>query len=215
MPRAARSPRFSAPRFSARRVAAETEPRGAARPCDVAGCAEAGEFRAPRSRTSLNEYHWFCLAHVRAYNAAWDYFKGMSPQQIEAEIRQDPTWQRPTWPLGKLQGATLRPGGQRSAERVFHDPLGLFADGREAEAAARRRAEKAAEDAPAAVRPALSVMGLSWPVSMIELKSRYKELVKRHHPDANGGDKDAEERLKSINQAYTTLRGSLAPRPAG
>jgi len=65
------------------------------------------------------------------------------------------------------------------------------------------------------VRPALSVMGLSWPVSMIELKSRYKELVKRHHPDANGGDKDAEERLKSINQAYTTLRGSLAPRPAG
>ncbi|MFO1060844.1 MAG: DnaJ domain-containing protein, partial [Dongiaceae bacterium] len=37
---------------------------------------------------------------------------------------------------------------------------------------------------------------------------RYKSLVKRLHPDANGGDKAAEERLKHINLAYSTLKNS-------
>jgi curved DNA-binding protein CbpA len=54
------------------------------------------------------------------------------------------------------------------------------------------------------------VLDLTLPVSLAEVKKQYKQLVKRHHPDANGGDKDAEERLKSINEAYATLRSSLA-----
>ena len=42
-----------------------------------------------------------------------------------------------------------------------------------------------------------------------EVKTRYKQLAKQHHPDANNGDRDAEERLKTINQAYAALRGRL------
>jgi len=46
------------------------------------------------------------------------------------------------------------------------------------------------------------------PFTLVRLKARYKVLVKLHHPDAHGGDKAAEEKLKIINQAYATLKAS-------
>ncbi|HET9018229.1 MAG TPA: molecular chaperone DnaJ, partial [Acetobacteraceae bacterium] len=87
-------------RRSARPRAYAPDPDAPGRCCDMPGCGGAGEYRAPKSRQSLREYWWFCLEHVRAYNAAWDFYKGMSPAQIEAEMRADTHWQRPTWPLG-------------------------------------------------------------------------------------------------------------------
>ena len=72
--------------------------------CDMPGCGAPGEYRAPKSRSHLTEYWWFCLEHVRAYNAAWDFYKGMSPGEIEAQLRADTAWQRPSWPLGHLGG---------------------------------------------------------------------------------------------------------------
>jgi DnaJ domain len=59
-----------------------------------------------------------------------------------------------------------------------------------------------------AERSALGVLELSWPLTRADVKSRYKELVKLHHPDANGGAREAEEKLKQINAAYSTLRAS-------
>jgi len=65
------------------------------------------------------------------------------------------------------------------------------------------------------MRAPLATLGLSWPVTMTEVKSRYKELAKRHHPDANNGDRASEERLKIINLAYAELRSRLTePRAA-
>ena len=66
------------------------------------GCEALGEYRAPKSRRDLNHYWWFCLEHVRAYNSTWDFYKGMSPGEIEAQLRADTAWQRPSWPLGRL-----------------------------------------------------------------------------------------------------------------
>ena len=66
------------------------------------GCGAQGEYRAPKSRQNLHEYWWFCLEHVRAYNGSWDFYKGMSPGQIKAQLRADTAWQRPSWPLGRL-----------------------------------------------------------------------------------------------------------------
>ena len=79
------------------------------------GCGAPGEYRAPKSRCQLNEYWWFCLDHVRAYNAAWDFYKGMTPGEIEAQLRADTSWQRPSWPLGHL--------GARLDEAMAGDPL--------------------------------------------------------------------------------------------
>jgi hypothetical protein len=168
------------------------------------GCGAPGDYRAPKSRQTLREYWWFCLEHVRAYNAAWDFYKGMTPAQIEAEMRADTSWQRPTWPLGHL--------GARLDEAVRRDPLHVLNAGLGHAEQARRRAAAAAET-PAELLEPLAALGLVWPVTLPELKSRYKELAKRHHPDANNGDRGAEERLKTINLAYATLRGRLAAVP--
>lgn len=160
-----------------------------------------GEYRAPRSRDQLNEYWWFCLEHVRAYNASWDFYKGMSAAQIEGQLRADTAWQRPTWPLGRLGGS------YQVDEDALRDPLRILAAARVA-----RRQEKAHE-APAELREPLATLGLPWPLSMEALRARYRELAKRHHPDANNGDRSAEERLKTINLAYAVLRARLAGEP--
>lgn len=169
----------------------DAQARKAQRQCDHPGCSHEGEYRAPRARDRLNEYYWFCLDHVRAYNAAWDYYRGMSSDQIEREVRQDTTWQRQTWPLGAQTG-------NRRFSFTVHDPFEVFGEGA-GEAARPMTAEE----------EAMRVMDLAPPLTLAGLKTRYKELVKRHHPDANGGDKDAEEKFKQVNHAYTTLLHSL------
>jgi curved DNA-binding protein CbpA len=166
------------------------------RVCDHPDCAEAGEFRAPKARNRLNEYYWFCLEHVRDYNKAWNYYDGMSDNEVEEDIRRSTTWNRPSWPFG-----TMKPG-QRANGRV-KDPFGFMGDDEDAAETRRRTPADTPEGR------AYAVLGLEPPLTLDRLKARYKELVKKHHPDANGGDKAAEERLKSINEAYTTLRRFL------
>jgi len=156
-----------------------------------------GEYRAPKNRLNLRDYWWFCLDHVRAYNSAWDYYKGMTPGEIEAALRADTSWQRPTWPLGCL-------GVGAWEEAVLRDPLHVLAA-----AGIRGSARKPADQTPSELREPLATLGLVWPTTLHAVKTRYKELAKRHHPDANGGDRAAEERLKTINLAYATLRSRL------
>ena len=62
-------------------------------------CNKEGEFRAPKSRILLNEYYFFCLEHVKEYNKSWDFYKGLSVNQIENSMREDIIWNRPSWPL--------------------------------------------------------------------------------------------------------------------
>jgi DnaJ-domain-containing protein 1 len=170
------------------------------------GCPHEGEYRAPKSRETLRDYFWFCLDHVRSYNAAWDFYKGMSPGQIEAHMRDDTNWQRPTWPLGRL-------GGGVSEEDFVHDRLDILgaAGMRQGRGEGRGHGSHGHAAPPADLRQPLNTLGLTWPVSLDEVKSRYKELAKSHHPDANGGDRAAEERFKTINLAYAQVRSHLVP----
>lgn len=172
------------------------DPEAPGRLCDMPGCDLEGEYRAPKSRSHLREWHWFCLEHVRAYNASWDYYKGMSEPEIEAELRADASWQRPTWPLGNI-------GKAGRLDEAVQAELHAFAFGARPKPAPR-------EDLPAELRAALRTLGLVWPVTLEEVKAKYKGLAKLHHPDTNRGDKRAEETLKTINLAYATLRGKLA-----
>ena len=180
------------PRFSYSDDPAPVPPR----PCDHPGCAGSGQFRAPRSRTTLDDFYWFCLDHVREYNASWNYYAGMSSAEVEAHIRHDTVWQRPTWPLGarigQLRGAKWR-------------GFGLFDMDEEAPAQQKPKQPRSIQE------KALALFDLAPPLTLAGLKMRYKELVKRHHPDVHGGDKEAEERLKEINLAYSTLKASYFP----
>jgi len=179
------------------------EPELPVRLCDHPGCEAGGDFRAPKSRLELDRYYWFCLEHIRAYNLAWNYYAGMSDNEIEAEIRRDTVWQRPSWKLGERHG----PGPR------VHDGFGFYAGnghdrGRRANGHGGGHARDAAARASSAREQALAVFDLEPPLTPVRLKARYKVLVKLHHPDAHGGDKAAEEKLKIINQAYATLKAS-------
>jgi hypothetical protein len=128
----------------------------------------------------------------------------MSGSEIEAEIRHDTVWQRPSWRLGDRHG----PG---YADRI-RDHFGVFPhgaeDGRDRGKRNGDRAEASVRRALSAREQALAVFEIEPPFTPVRLKARYKALVKLHHPDAHGGDKAAEEKLKTINQAYATLKAS-------
>ena len=172
--------------------------------CEVPGCEALATHRAPKSPDRLNDYYWFCVDHVQAYNKSWNYYAGMSEDEVEAHIRKDTTWQRPTWRFGE-RGET-GDGYARPRDKV-HDPYDVLDDEGPTHEYGRSRRERAG--GPPVSREehvALSALEIDGPVNIATLKARYKALVKRYHPDANGGSKEAEERLKTINHAYTTLK---------
>ena len=159
------------------------------RGCDCPGCALPGEHRAPKSRDQLNDYYWFCIDHVREYNRQWDYFSGMSMEQIENHIKSATVWERPSWPLGQW-----RIYEQNLRDKVMRD---FFEDSPH---------EPAGPPMPKAERDALIVLELTPPVDFTAIKNQYRLLVKHHHPDANGGSTESEEKFKNINQAFTILK---------
>ena len=179
----------------------ETRQQAAPRACDAPGCVAEGCFPAPRERGRPKPYLYFCLEHVRAYNAGWDYYRGMSADEIEADRRLDVVWRRPTWALGG--GAAAR----ATASFHFEDPLATAWEIDPAGEAARPRVRRFRPSSPEA--RAQSALDLDDDFDLAVLKIRYKTLVKRWHPDANGGSRVAEERLKTINDAYRTLRRAL------
>lgn len=171
----------------------------ASRLCDHPACRQAGEYRAPKSKDELGTYFWFCLDHVRAYNAAWDFFRGMSQAEIERFQREAVIGHRPTWRMGTGYGQATLNGAK--------DPFGLFGNGQAY--GGRERRDRTPQCDPKR-RRALAVLNLEATANLQEIKMRYKQLVKRYHPDANGGDKSAEERFKSISEAYTFLQSNGA-----
>ena len=204
--------------------------------CDHADCALAGEFPAPKSRQNLRDYYWFCLAHVRDYNKKWDYYAGMNPEEIELEIMSDVTWNRPSWEFGMGPGYAsdaaryvheteqnnpshdAKNGHKRAGGAAkFTDPFDLFRQGEKPKSNShydranrdndgrKNRADQTHEKNQAVMR-ALAVFALAPPFTEPALKSRFKQLVKIHHPDANLGDKEAEERLKQVIADYHLLR---------
>jgi hypothetical protein len=175
--------------------------REAERLCDHPGCAGKGEYRAPKSRAALRDYYWFCLDHVQSYNKAWNYYADMNSDEIEAQIRFDTVWQRPTWPLGGRG-----PQYYRQTVEDVDDVFDVFREERRRHAEERRTrptTRKMTEE-----EAALATLDLTPPVSFAQVKARYKELAKKLHPDANGGDRDAEERLKVVNEAYSKLKNN-------
>lgn len=179
--------------------------------CAIPGCGEPGEFRAPGGRRSgpdgPGEWRWLCLEHVRAFNAAYDYFAGMSREEILAAQSPIAGWASETRAFRPTAGIG---DGPRWAD--FADPLdaiGAMAAG------IRSRTERAARAAmdrrfSAEEAAALEVMGLGHDTDRTGLRRRYSELVRRYHPDRNGGDRKYETRLGRVVEAYQLLRKSSA-----
>jgi hypothetical protein len=166
------------------------------RGCDMPGCADCGEHKAPRDR-DMSGYYWFCFQHVQEYNQAWDYFAGMSTAQIEEHVIRSNLWDRPT---RRYDNHRLEEELKRQAWKTYH-----YTD---REPPKTGGGYKPAIDRTTPEYQALAVMGLEPPLDMGTIKARYKELAKKHHPDLNP-DPAAGELLKSINMAYTILKAAF------
>lgn len=180
---------------------AREEPAAPPPSCDFPGCTAEGVFRAPKGRDREGEYFCFCMEHVREYNATYDYFRGMDDESL-AKFRQAETiGHRPTWKMGLRAGAGA--AGRHVDESIYAEARSM-----------RRRGARRADGQPAAPRynalalKALFVLDLDANATEAGIKARYKELVKRHHPDANGGDRSSEDKLREIIQAYNYLRAN-------
>ena len=178
------------------------------RNCNWPDCAEPGEFRAPGYRASgfdgPGDYRWFCLDHVREFNAGYDWFEGMSAEEILDAQSPINGWRTETRAFRADAGVDGMP---RWAD--FDDPLdaiGARAGDVRARAAGRQKYSRFTPRE----REALGVMGLDPQADRQRLRKRYSELVRRYHPDRNGGDRSHEGRLQRVVEAYQLLRGAAA-----
>lgn len=173
----------------------EARPRH--RACDVQGCPQRGEFRAPRDRT-LKTYYNFCLDHVQEYNKSWNFFDGMSPDQMQEHMMRSLYGDRPTWryDLESRIGDILR--------RKIHD----VRTGTEDEAPKSHRPRRPVGPVSPEYQ-AMMTLGLEPPFTLADVKARYKALVRLHHPDRNGGSRESEDQLKAVNTAYAVLIAAI------
>ncbi|MET0179525.1 MAG: J domain-containing protein [Novosphingobium sp.] len=178
---------------------------GSARGCEAPDCAEAGEFRAPGRRgpsfDGPGDYRWMCLEHVRQFNAGYDWFEGMSAEEIIAAQSPVAGWARESRAFRVTAGLDEPP---RWAD--FADPLEAIAG--------RARARRPSQRPNGRIvtpdeRRAFEVMGLGHDSDRSSLRQRYSELVRRYHPDRNGGDRSFEARLQMVVEAYQLLRKAV------
>jgi hypothetical protein len=180
------------------------------RRCGWAGCEEPGEFRAPGPRLpgfdGPGDYRWFCLEHVRAFNAGYDYFAGMSQDEIFKAQSPIHGWERETRAFSPTAGIDSPP---RWAD--FADPLEAIAARAKDVMRWRMPAERSdGRMVTPEERRALEALGLPLDADRKALRERYSQLVRRYHPDRNGGDRSFESRLQGVVEAYKLLRKAAA-----
>jgi DnaJ-domain-containing protein 1 len=177
------------------------DPKPGQRTCDHPGCRAEGVARAPKSRQLIDEHYWFCQPHAAEYNRSWNFFAGMSDEQIRTRQEEElASGGRPTWSFKAGRGS--REAAAAASRGFFRDALGLF--GRQTS----HEAEKAAHEKHLGrlERNALSDLDLDATADSAKIRRRYTELLKRCHPDANGGDRSTEHKLQRVIRAFRTLR---------
>lgn len=162
--------------------------------CDCQGCPELGIYRAPKSRGQLNrganDWYWLCLTHVREYNNAWNYYSNMSEAEIDSERQNDVTWDRPTWSFQHKNKS-------QPFQHTFDDPFGFFNSDTQ---------QKMPLPLKNPDQEALDLLELSIPFTRQELRTNYRNLAKKYHPDTNKDNPQAEEMIRKLNHAYAVLQ---------
>ncbi len=170
------------------------------RQCDHPDCAEAGQYRAPKSPDLLDQYFWFCKDHVREYNLKWNFFSGQTEDEFAKMLESDRVWGRETKPFAK-----------RSEEARAWQRLGV-------ENPSEILGEKATQNPgrsitgtrrlPPTERRALDILEARDHWSRAEIRKQYKSLIKDLHPDMNAGNRDDEDRLQEVVWAWDQIKDS-------
>jgi len=196
-------PKFVDIRVKKPGAAAAEERAPDARGCDHGGCVRPGLHRAPKSRGREGEFWWFCADHAADYNRSWNYFAGMSDEELAAYDRAEAAGHRPTWTFRAARGDRLSAAYRNFQSGKRRDPFGMFnSDG-------AAKAER--DEAPRLSRLqllALETLDLPPGSAPAVIRERYALLVKRYHPDSNGGDRTMETQLHKVIRAFQTLKSS-------
>ena len=172
------------------------------RECDKKECKQKGEFKAPKSRKNLNEYYYFCLDHVKEYNKSWDFYRGLTVNQIESSVREDTIWNRPSWPLKGNPYKVIE-----QINNLYDDKINdLNLDNNKSNYFQNKIFN---ERFTKEENKALSILNVKLPITLEKIKKNYKKLVKIFHPDVNGNNKNAEEKFKEINKSYKIILNKL------
>ena len=166
--------------------------------CDVKNCNQEGKYKAPKSKLNIHDYYFFCLKHVKEYNKSWDYYKGMSVDQIECSLRNDVIWNRPSWPtrgtpkkiMETLDSILNNNFNFFKKDNNFHPNTNNGLDG---------------QHHTLEIQQSIKKLEIKIPITLEKIKTSYKKLVKKYHPDLNKDDKNAEKNFKEVNEAYKTL----------
>jgi hypothetical protein len=178
---------------------ADRRPRAPGPACEWPGCKEAGTHRAPKNRGDSGDQWRYCLGHVREYNQNYNYFAGMSADAVLKYQKDALTGHRPTWKMGT--------GKREKVVESAEDPFKMFQEmGGHGRVNSERVKPEESRTIRNAERKAFGVLGLETNAKKSQIKSRFHELVKRHHPDANNGDRSTEDRLVEVIQAYNYLK---------
>ena len=158
--------------------------------CDWKNCKEIGKYKAPTEKDNSKNFRWLCEEHIKLFNNSWNYFNGMSQNEIENFLKSDLTWHRPTQKFG-------------SADNFFNilwnnalnDNFKMFEDNNSSRFNSNQILCEKDKDA-------FRIMGLELNSDWTTIQKKFKTLVKRFHPDKHSGSKQYEDKLKKITLAY-------------
>ena len=165
--------------------------------CEWEKCKEKGDYKAPTERDNSKKYKWLCKEHIKLFNKKWNYFEGMSQNQIEGFLKSDLTWHRPTQKFA-------------SSDNFFNilwnnalsDKFKIFKGDSFQHIKQNKLCEKD--------KDAFRLMELDFNTDWAAVQKKFKMLVKKFHPDRNSGNKEFEDKLKKITMAYSHLKILMA-----
>ena len=162
--------------------------------CDWENCSEAGKFKAPIERDNVKNFRWLCEKHIKLFNSKWNYFDGMSQNEIELFLKSDLTWHRPTQKFGSTDNFfnILWNNALSDKFRIFKDENTYN----------NKKIKKLTERD----KEAFVIMGLEFNDDWKTVQKKFKTLVKKFHPDKHSGNKQYEDKLKKITIAYSHLK---------
>ena len=177
-----------------------------ARTCDAASCDLIGKYRAPKSPKNVDEFHWFCLKHVKEYNQKWNYFEGHSKEELEDQFRSDSVWERKTSPFRQTSSnKRIHPEGKAWQRLGLENPYDILSS---KDTYGKWNTNSGKKRVPPSERKALDILGADDTMSKAEIRKMYKELVKDLHPDRNSGSRADEERLTEVVWAWDQIKVS-------
>ena len=162
--------------------------------CEWENCKESGEFKAPVEKDNSKNFKWLCKEHIKLFNKNWNYFEGMTQNEIENFLKSDITWHRPTQQFG-------------SSDNFFNilwnntldDKFKIYKDDKLFNLKKRKKLSEKDKDA-------FKIMELELTADWSMIQKKFKTLVKKFHPDKNSGNKKYEDKLKKITLAYSHLK---------